>query len=392
MNKPIAIFLLSLVYITVVEGQTRTEIEAQRKKTLEEIEYVDNLLSNTSKEKSESMNALKILGNKLSLRELVIKGMNEEIGLLEERIDLNRTAIDLMEEDLRLLRQEYTNAILNSYKSKKLNPEIVYILSARDFNQGYKRIKYLQQVSKIRRNESEIISELIEEIEKSKAKLEADLERISDVQKKELQQKNLLQGEQNRKQRMVRNLTAREKQLQKELEEKKRVAQKLEKELARIIAEERKKASTTSLTPEQKLVGENFLDNKGKLPWPVERGVITNHFGKHQHPVLKYLTEDNIGIEITSSGKVDARSIFKGEVTAVSAISGSNMTVIVRHGNFLTVYSNLVNLKVKKGDKVETKAILGEVFRDPGSGNACTLKFMIFEGKYLDPELWIAKN
>lgn len=392
MTKRIAIYLLIVLFPVVLYGQSRTEIEAQRKKTLEEIEYVDNLLSSTSKEKSESMNALKILGNKLSLRESVIKGMNDEIQLLEERIGLNRTAIDLMEDDLRLLRQEYTNAILNSYKSKKLNPEIVYVLSARDFNQGYKRIKYLQQVSKIRRNESEIISELIEEIEKSKNKLEEDLNRISDVQKKELQQRNLLQGEQTRKQRMVKNLTAREKQLQKELEEKKRIAQKLEKELARIIAEERKKTSTTTLTPEQKLVGENFLDNKGKLPWPVERGVITNHFGKHQHPVLKYLTEDNIGIEITSSGKAEARSIFKGEVTAVSAISGSNMTVIVRHGNFLTVYSNLVNLKVKKGDKVETKAVLGEVFRDPGSDNTSTLKFMIFEGKYLDPEQWIAKN
>ena len=392
MTRELAILLMLVFSGSVVHGQTRAEIEAQRKKTLEDIEYVDNLLATTSKEKSESMNSLKILGNKLSLRESVIRGMAEEIKLLEERIDLNRTAIELMEEDLKLLRQEYANAILNSYKSTKLNPEIVYILSARDFNQGYKRIKYLQQVSKIRRNESEIITELIEEIEKSKLKLETDLQRISDIQKKEMQQKSLLQGEQTRKQRMVRNLTAKEKQLQKELEEKKRIAQKLEKELSRIIAEEKKKAGTVTLTPEQKLVGENFLDNKGRLPWPVEKGVITNHFGKHQHPVLKYLTEDNIGIEITSSGKVDARSIFKGEVTAISAISGSNMTVIVRHGSFLTVYSNLVNLKVKKGDKVETKTIIGEVFSDPASGNTCTLKFMIFEGKYLDPEQWIAKN
>jgi septal ring factor EnvC (AmiA/AmiB activator) len=392
MIRPLFIYILFISCYTTISGQTKAEIEEQRRKTLEEIEYVDNLLSSTSKEKSESISALRILGNKLSLRESVIKGMNEEIEMLEERIDLNRTAIELMEEDLRLLRQEYTNAIINSYKSKKLNPEIVYILSARDFNQGYKRIKYLQQVSKIRRNESEIISEIIEEIEKSKTKLENDLQRISDIRQKEMKQKNLLQGEQSRKQRMLKNLTVKEKQLQKELEEKKRIAQKLEKELARIIAEERKKASTTSLTPEQKLVGENFLDNKGKLPWPVERGIITNHFGKHQHPVLKYLTEDNIGIEITSSGKSEARSIFKGEVTAVSAIPGSNMTVIVRHGNYLTVYSNLINLRVKKGDKVETKAILGEVFMDPGSGNTCTLKFMIFEGKYLDPEQWIAKN
>ena len=255
----------------LVFGQSRAEIEEQRKKTLDEIAYVDNLLSSTAKEKSAGMNALKILGNKLSLRESVIKGINEEVSLLTTRIDLNRLAIEVMEEDLIALRREYSNAIVNSYKSQKLNPEIVYILSARDFNQGYKRVKYLQQVSKIRRNESEIISELIEEIEKSKERQENDLEKISELKQRELQQKDLLQGEQSRKQRMVRNLTAREKQLQKELDEKRQIAKRLERELARILEEERKKSSATALSPEQKLIGDSFLDNKGRLPWPVER-------------------------------------------------------------------------------------------------------------------------
>jgi septal ring factor EnvC (AmiA/AmiB activator) len=297
-----------------------------------------------------------------------------------------------MEEDLVALRREYSNAIINSYKSAKLNPEIVYILSAKDFNQGYKRIKYLQQVSKIRRSEAEIISELIEEIEKSKSRLESDLEKISDLQYRELQQKNLLQGEQSKKQNMVRSLTAKEKQLQKDLELKRQIAKRLEKELARIIEEEKRKSSATALTPEQKLIGENFLDNRGRLPWPVERGVITAHFGKQQHTVLKYLTEDNIGIEITSSGKTVARSVFKGEVAAITAISGSNMTVLIRHGKYYSVYNNLINLKIKKGDKVETKQVLGDVYNEAGSGNNCILKFMIFETKYLDPESWITKN
>ena len=227
--------------------------------------------------------------------------------------------------------------------------------------QGYKRVKYLQQVSKIRRDESEIISELIEEIEIPKERLENDLTKISDLQRRELQQKNLLQGEQTKKQKMVRSLTAREKQLQKELEGKRKVAQRLEKELARLIEAERKKATTTALTPEQKLIGENFADNKGRLPWPVERGIITGHFGTHQHPVLKYVTEKNDGIDITSSGKTKARSVFKGEVTAITAIPGANMTVIIKHGQYLSVYNNLVNVRVKKGDKVETKQEIGKV-------------------------------
>jgi septal ring factor EnvC (AmiA/AmiB activator) len=390
--RRLIIFNMVFLFACAISGaQTRAEIEEQRKKNLEEIAYVDNLLISTSKEKSASLNALKILGNKLNLRESVIKGMGEEINLLNERIELNRLAIEMMEEDLIKLRREYSNAIINSYKSKKSNPELVFILSAKDFNQGYKRVKYLQQVTKIRRNESEIISEIIEEIEESKKRLEIDLRNISDLQHREVLQKGLLQNEQAKKQKMVKSLNAREKQLQRELEEKKKKAKKLEKELARIIEEERKKSSVTALTPEQKLIGDNFLENKGRLPWPVERGVITAHFGKHQHPVLKYLTEENIGIEITSSGKTMARSVFKGEVTAITAISGSNMTVIIRHGKYLSVYNNLVNVKVKKGEIVETKQIIGDVFNDKASEYNSIIKFMIFEGKYMDPELWLAK-
>jgi murein hydrolase activator len=391
--KFVQVFIMIIIFpCCLIKGQSRAEIEEQRKKTLEEITYVDNLLKNTTLEKSTSMNALKILGNKLSLRESVIQGINEEIYLTNQRIDLNRLAIEVMEEDLVALRREYSNAIVNSYKSKKLNPEIVYILSAKDFNQGYKRVKYLQQVTKVRRNETEIISELIEEIEVSKSRLESDLEKISDLQQREVQQKALLEGEQSRKQNMVRSLTTKEKQLQKELEAKRQIAKRLERELAKIIEEERRKSSVTALTPEQKLIGDNFLDNKGKLPWPVERGVITAHFGTHKHPILKYVTEKNDGIDITSSGRIKARSIFKGEVTTITAIQGANMTVIIKHGKYLSVYSNLINLKVKKGDIVETQQEIGDVFPDPADNNSCTIKLLIYDQKFLDPELWIAKN
>lgn len=132
--------------------------------------------------------------------------------------------------------------------------------------------------------------------------------------------------------------------------------------------------------------------NKGRLPWPVEKGIITSHFGVHKHPVLKYVTENNYGIEITSSGKTIARSIFKGEVTAITAIAGANMTVIIRHGNYLSVYTNLINVKVKKGEKVGTKEEIGEVYQDASSNNNAVLKFMIFNKNYVDPEDWIAKN
>jgi septal ring factor EnvC (AmiA/AmiB activator) len=373
-------------------SQTKAELEEKRNKTMGEIDYVDNLLKSTAKEKNESMNAIKIIGNKLNLRESVIRGMRDEISLLTDRINLNTVAIDMMEKDLVALKNDYARAVINSYKTQKANPELVYILSAKDFNQGYKRLKYLQQVTKFRRRESEIIKELKSQIESSKMRLQKDLYKVSDLKTREEQQKILLQNEQGNKQKMVKSLSKKEKQLKIELDEKKRIAKKIEKEIARIIEDERKRAIKSDNTPEQKLIGENFAENKGRLPWPVDKGIITSHFGLQKHPVLKYLTEDNIGVEITSSGKVNARTVFQGEVVKVFAIPGANWTVIVRHGKYLSVYANIVKVRVKQGDKVVIKQDIGDVYSDPGDSNNSTLKFMIYQEKYQDPELWVSKN
>ncbi len=384
--------IMFFVFYTCLKGQTKAELEEQRKKTLDEIAYVDNLLKTTAKEKTESMSAIKIIGKKLDLRESVIRVMGKEISLLSERIELNALAIEIMGKDMVELKNDYAKAVINSYRSQKGNPELVYILSAKDFNQGYKRLKYLQQITKFRRRESEIILELKEQIETSKEKLQNDLYKISDLKSREEQQKSLLQSEQERKKQMVKSLSNKEKQLKKDLEEKKRIAKRIENEIARILDEERRKAVRSDSTPEQTLIGENFEENKGRLSWPVEKGIITSHFGVQKHPVLKNVTENNIGIEITSSGKMTARSVFQGEVVRVSPISGANMTVIIRHGKYLSVYANIVNVKVKTGDKVVTKQNIGEVYSDPGDSYNSTLKFMIYTTEYLDPESWISKN
>src|SRR5450759_1632115 len=231
MKYLVFINLLFWVFFGSLAAQTKAELEEKRNATLNEITYVDNMLKSTAKKKQESMNAVKIIGNKLNLRESVIRGMRAEINLLTERMDLNTVAINMMESDLVDLKSDYARAVLNSYKSEKQNPELVYILSARDFNQGYKRLKYLQQVTKFRRKESEIIMELKDQIQTTKNRLQNDLSRLSDLKSKEEQQKSLLQTEQERKQEMVKSLSKKERQLQKELKEKKRIADKIEKEI-----------------------------------------------------------------------------------------------------------------------------------------------------------------
>jgi len=386
----------AFIFVTVClasSGQTRKDLEEQREKTLQEISYVDNLLKVTSKERKESLNELTMISQKLNLRELVVKGLQDEISLLNDRIGLNNLAIEMMESDLKVLKKEYERALLSSFRSSKASNEIAYILSAKDFNQGYKRLKYLQQVTKFRRQESEIIMELKSEIEISRKKMEQDLSKISQLKTREEQQKYLLQDEKNKQQKIVKSLSSREAQLQRELEEKKRIARRIESEINKLIDEERKKTATTELSPELRVLSENFLENKGRLPWPVERGIITSHFGLQKHPVLKYVTEKNIDIEITSSGVTPVRSVFRGEVAKVFSIRGANMAVIIKHGRFYTVYLNIVEVKVKIGDKVQTGQLIGRVFNDSDDGDKAVLKFMVSEEKdYLDPELWISKK
>jgi septal ring factor EnvC (AmiA/AmiB activator) len=391
MKGSVLLVFLFLQIATVLSGQSRAELEARRNATLEEIDFVDNLLKETSKVKNESLNAIKIIGRKVGLRETVIKDMLDEISMLNVRIALNELALVMMESDVENMKRDYGQAAVNSYKLKKSYPEIVYIISAKDFNQGYKRMKYFQQIAEFRREEAEVILELKAQIEGSRKRLKDDLERVSDLKTREERQKNLLISEQTSKQNMVKSLSGKEKQLKKELEEKKRIAARIESEISRIIEEERKKAIKGEVSPQQKITGDSFGENKGRLPWPVNKGIITGHFGIQQHPVLKYLTEENIGIEITGAGKIGVRSIFQGEVMRVFAISGVNMTVIIRHGKYFTIYANLVNLKVKKGDKVIANQELGEVYTDE-ENNSTVLKFMIFETKYQDPELWIVKK
>ena len=373
--------------------QTRAELEEMRKKNLEEIEYVDRLLKSTTSQKSESINELRVIGKKLDLREKLINEYGQEISLLEYRISLNRTAGEMLEADLDNMKKEYAKSIISAYKATKGTPALAFILSSTDFNQGYKRLKYIQQVARYRRRESETIETIYLELKDTRERLEKDRKNIGDLRSKEQRQKNILKDEKSKKENLVSSLSKKEQQLQQDLQEKRRIARQIEKEIEKIIEEERKKSTTTTMTEAMKNLGNSFEEGKGRLPWPVEQGIITSHFGLQPHPVLKNVTEDNIGIEITSNGKTDAKAVYRGEVMRVFAISGANMAVILRHGKYLTVYQNLVNVKIKAGDNVLTGQELGQVYVDTQGGNKAVIKFMVYEEKKkLDPEQWLLKK
>lgn len=388
-------FLLLFLFLAIIstKGQTRAELEANRKKTLEEIQYLDNALIETAKKRSQGVNDLKLIANRIKLRENVIGDLRQEIDLINYRIELNQISIVMMEEDLVGLRIQYEASIKAAMCAMKGYHPAMFILSARDFNQGYKRMKYIQQTARHRRRQTEIISDLVSQIQISKGKLENDKKKLDELRGREENQKKELEREQKGKQNLINQLSGQEKKLKKEIEDKKRISSRIEAEIGRMLEEEKKRIAENPLTPEEKLVGDDFLSNKGKLPWPVERGVISSRFGKHQHPVWKNVVEDNIGIEITSTGNTPVRAVFKGEVVRVFGISGGNMAVIIKHGKYLSVYQDLVNIGVKPGDKIETKQKIGDLYIDVITGNKGTLKFMIFENALKqDPELWISKR
>jgi murein hydrolase activator len=376
-----------------VTAQSRKELEEKRKSNLEEIEYVDRLLKTTTKEKSDNLNAIQVIGKKLSLREKIINEYGDEISLLSYRMSLNKIACQMMEDDLKILGDEYKKSIINAYKTTKGTPSIAYILSSRDINQGYKRLKYIQQIARYRRNEAEVIMDIYSQLQDTRSKLTIDLNAITDLKEKEEKQKLILNNEQQKKEKLVKSLTNKEKELKKQLEQKKKIAKQIEAEISRVIEEERKKSVSVPQTKEMKLTGDSFESNRGRLPWPVERGIITSHFGVQPHPVLAHVTEDNIGIEITTNDHARAKAIFKGQVVRVFAIPGANMGVILRHGKYLTVYQNLVNITVKAGENVDTGKEIGEVFLDSSDGDKSILKFMVYEEKNkLDPEIWLMKK
>jgi len=388
-------FILTLILLICIQGkgQSRAELEELRKKNLHEIEYVDMMLKNTSTKKSENLNELRVIGKKLSLREKLINEYGQEIDLLEYRISLNRLATEMLEQDLNDLRNEYAKSIKSAFKASKGTPALAFILSSSDFNQGYKRLKYIQQVARYRRKETGTIETIYNELQSTRENLEKDRKNINELKNKEVNQKKILSQEQNNKERLINTLSKKEKQLKQELDEKRRIAKQIEKEIERLIEEERKKSETAPMSNEMKIIGESFGENKGRLPWPVDRGIITSHFGMQQHPILKNVTEDNIGIEITSMGATRARAVFKGEVVRVFAISGANMAVIIRHGRYLTVYQNLINVNVKAGDNITLGQSIGNVYLDNTEGGKAVLKFMVYEEKKkLDPEQWLVKK
>ena len=311
---------------------------------------------------------------------------------------MNEDSIADLAAELTALKDEYAKMIFFAYKNQNLYNKLIFIFSADDFNQAYQRIKYFQQYNEYRRTQAKLIVEtqtLLEAKNQELTMLKNDKESLLSRVSNENQ---TLIAEKDEKSRTVQKLSKKEKELQATLKEKEKAAKKLQQEIQKIIAEEMRKASERAggenvggynLTSAEVALSGNFSNNIGKLPWPVDWGVVSSTFGEHPHPVLTKVKVKNNGIDILTRSGSEAKAVFEGVVTRVLSVPNNNNVVIIRHGEYLTVYSNLDKVYVREGDKVKVSQPIGIVFTNPDE-NKTELHFEVWQSKtLLNPEEWL---
>lgn len=393
--RTLALTGIFLLFQTVCFAQSLTDLQQKKQNAAREIEYTTKLLTQAQQEEKASLNRLRLINNTISQRNVLISSLSGELSVYQEFIDNNNMVVRMLSEDIEEIKKEYAALIRLAYKNKNADNELMFLLSADNFNQAYRRLLYMRRYTSYREKQADAI-QMIQSLLNEKIK---KLEKLRDTRRQLIEETReetvKLALEKNRQNAEINELKQQQQDLRQKLVQQRQVEQQLEREIQRMIEEQARGKSdagepTYELTPEQKLAGTNFEQNKRRLPWPVERGVITERFGIHQHPVLSNVQVRNNGINIATEIGAEVRAVFDGEVSRVFGITGGNTAVIIRHGKYLSVYSNLREVTVKKGDKVKAKQTIGTVYSDFDEAGKSILKFQIWrESQKLNPEEWI---
>jgi septal ring factor EnvC (AmiA/AmiB activator) len=373
-------------------------LEEQRIRLKNEIQQINTLLFSSKKTRKNVVTEVEDLQVKLSVREELIRVTNAQVNYLTRKINLNERTISEQRKELEVLREDYAKMIQNAYASKSLQNRLMFLFSSENFQQAYKRIQYLKQYTRYRRKQGIAIAEKTQLLQQLNITLLEEKEKKQQLVQENKAVQEQLRKERNEQQGLIKRLRQKELSLALQISKKEQEARAIDKEIDRLIKEAiaasnraagKKGEKTFELTPEAKLLAANFEANKGRLPWPLEKGVVVQRFGKQQHPVVKTTTIQSNGVTIATSPSSTVRAVFEGEVMSVVSFKGSNPSVLIRHGNYITVYKNLGKLYVKKGDKVKAKDPIGEVFTNQQTGKT-EIQFSIFNNiKVLNPQGWL---
>lgn len=400
-------------------AQTVKELEAQRKATLKQLESSTRILNETQKDKKVTLNKINLLNRNINQRKKLIDNINKEIEVLDTEMEKLNGEKRNLQSKLDILKDDYAAMVREAYVNRSIYSKIMFVLSAESFDQSWRRLRYIQEFTEYRKQQAAQITKTKNQIEQKTQQMTEHKFTKIDVVNQKRQETNKLAADQKKESQVLNGLSKKEKKLMADIKVQKKKANDLNNRIERIIAEEIRKAeesqkqtaakesktekpsgpATTkkstveySMTKEEKLLSGSFENNRGRLPWPTDKGFISGRFGVQSHPVLKYITTNNKGIYIQTPAKTNARAVYDGVVTQRFSVPGSNFGVIIKHGQYRTVYANLVDIYVSVGQKVKTKDSIGRIYTDTEDSNKTELYFQIWKDKtILNPEGWISK-
>lgn len=420
--KCIVILLFTVLALNAQDSKRKT-LESQLKKNQEEYEVTKKMLAQTSNSKKSAIYKLNLLSEQIRLRKDNISLLNHEIGNLDEEIATTEKDIKTLETELSYKKNNYAKSLQHISFQKNTQDKLLFVLAGDDFAQSYRRMRYLKEYADWQKQQGKEITSKQTKLKKQNQLLAVTKnDKLTLVQQKEKEEKNLKQ-EETSQQGEVKNLAAQEKDLQKELDKKKKQAEELNRQIEKAIAYEIERANAEAerirkanaeaekakktneikevrqaestggyaMTKVERQLSSDFASNKGKLPYPLRGSYkIISRFGQQKPDGMKFVTLNNNGIDIQTTANNEAKSVFGGEVTKVFMVPGFNNSVIVRHGNYLTVYSNLSEVYVSANDKVKTGQAIGKIFTDTEDGNISVLHFELWkERTKLDPAGWL---
>lgn len=409
--------LLFFCFATPMWSQppTQEELEARKAKIQLEIQEKEKLLQSVKSKEKSVVNQLLIQKEKIGLKEKLIRTTEKQTKLLSNDIYINQLKINQLNRDLEKLREDYAQMIVKSYKSRSEQSRAMFLLSSENFLQAYKRAQYMKQYASYRKMQGEEIKGKTKQLEDYNVKIGAQKQEKEKLIAENEKEKQELEKEKKEQEKIANQIKKEKGKIAAEIKKKQQETKRIDDQIKRMIREAiaaanrktaaanvkanpkttaaEKKAIESStkiiLTPEGKIVSDNFKANKGRLPWPVEKGAISLGYGDQPHPVFKTLTVHNSGIEISTENGSTARVVFAGEVTQVQQLTPLKKAVVVKHGDYFTIYQNLSSVNVSVGDKVAAKQTLGKIRTD--SDGKTVLKFLVLQNTtFFNPTGWLS--
>lgn len=404
------IFILTLVIgaAGVFAQKKKDELQKQKDDLGKKIEQNKKLIDESEEQQKVTLGQVKVLKEQINLREELLASLGTEVHSIEGEIGEKEKSISQYESELAAMKKEYAKMIVQAFKSRSSYDKLMYVFSANDFNQAYKRMKLMQRYADVRRKQAAYIEETKTDLKSTVSLLETDKnqkQNLADEQKKE---KEKIARDKQKQQSKLNTLEGEEKRLREKVKKQENERKDLEKKIRKIIEDEIKKSAKTATTatgsttasktlelaPETKLANTNFESNKGALPWPVSAGIISEKFGRQPHPTIEGVEISSNGIDFTTEKNASIMSVFSGKVSSIFSIPGAGETVIISHGTYRTVYSNLASVSVKEGEEVAVRQKIGTVQYD---GDDYVAHFEVWKttaegGTPINPELWIKRK